>query len=173
MSKPDLIDSLQWIRIFTPLHIPKYLVDQVRDREFSVEDFYKYQEKNCLINTPQGQVLNPLNHLYVLANEGNIAKGFLWFTVDPLSKDINLNTFSMDKEYWGKGKAVSKLVKFIKDILEKSGLNKVFWVTNYPNHSMRHGFHRSRSVLMEFDPKKEILESDKIDESLEISKQII
>lgn len=149
--KEHNIESLKWVRIFTPAHIPKYLVEQVRDRDFSVEDFYKYQETASIIKNKEGFSLNPLNHLYVLVNDENIVKGFLWFTINPLSKDIHLNTFSIDKEYWYKGKAVEKVADFIKDIKNKANLNKIFWITNYEKHSRRHGFKRSRSILMEYN----------------------
>lgn len=148
------IDSLRWVRVFSPVHIPKYLVEQVRDRDYSVEDFYKYQEINCLISSKSGPTLNPFHHLYVMADEGNMVKGFLWFVVDPLSKDVIINTFSMDKEYWGNGKAVQRLSNHVKEIIKKLKLNKVYWLTNYPKHSERNGFKRSKSVLMEYKEKE-------------------
>lgn len=146
----DKIEELRWVRVFSPIHIPKYLVEQVRDRDYSVEDFYKYQEINCLVPGKEGPTLNPFNHLYVLADENNVVKGFLWFVIDPLSKDGIVNTFSMDKEYWGDGKAMKKASDHVKEIVKKLKLKKVYWITNYPKHSERHGFRRSRSVLMEY-----------------------
>ena len=156
----DNKEELRWVRVFSPIHIPKYLVEQVRDREFSVPDFYKYQELNCLVPGKEGPTLNPFNHLYVLVNEGNIVKGFLWFVVDPLTKDIVINTFSMDKEHWGGGKAVKMLSDHVKEILKKLKLKKVYWITNYPKHSERHGFKRSRSVLMEYQEVKDGKDTD-------------
>jgi len=150
MSHDEKFADLRWTRIFTPIHIPKYLVEQVRDRDYSVEDFYKYQELNCTRNDEDGMKLNPFSHLYVLVNSENIVKGFLWFVVDPLTKDLVIQTYSVDKEYWLKGKAVSKLAKHIKDIRKKGKLNKIYWVNNYPKHSERHGFKRSKGVLMEY-----------------------
>ena len=151
------IDDLKWIRIFTPSHIPKYLVEQVRDRDFSVEDFYKYHEVNCTLPSKDGNVkLNPFSHLYVLANEENEVKGMLWFCVDPLTKDLIIQTFSMDKDYWMKGVAVKKLANHIKDIRKKGNLNKIYWVTNYPKHSERNGFKRAKAVLMEYNEESEV-----------------
>ena len=144
------IDSLRFVRIFTPMHIPKYLVEQVRDREYNVDDFYKYQEVNCVSKSVNGFTLNPLNHLYVLVDENNNTKGFLWFTIDALSKHIFIHTFSVDKEYWFKGKTVKKLADFVKDIQQKASLKKIYWCTNFPKHSQRHGFKRSSGILMEY-----------------------
>lgn len=151
------IDDLRWIRIFTPSHIPKYLIEQVRERDYSVEDFYKYHEVSCTVGDKDGGIkLNPLSHLYVLATEKNEVKGTLWFCVDPLSKDIVIQTFSMDKEYWNKGIAVKKLADHIKTIRKKANLNKIYWVTNYPKHSERNGFKRSKAVLMEYSEEDEV-----------------
>jgi hypothetical protein len=155
MKHNPSVDDLRWVRVFTPDHIPKYLVEQVRDRDFSIEDFYKYQEINCTRPSPDGMKLNPLSHLYVLVDPENIVKGFLWFVVDALSKDLVIQTFSVDKEYWYKGKAVSKLSNHIKEIRKKANLNKIYWITNYPKHSERYGFKRSKGVLMEYTEEKD------------------
>jgi len=144
------IEELRWVRAFSPELIPKYLVEQVRDKSYTVDDFYKYQSINCLMNGKEGTTLNPFNHLYVMANEENMVKGFLWFVIDPLSKEVLINTFSMDKEYWHGGKAVKRLTDHVKEIIHKLKLTKVYWLTNYPKHSERHGFKRSKSVLMEY-----------------------
>ena len=162
------INDLRWVRIFTPDHLPYYLVEQVRDRDYSVEDFFKYHQINCMVQTENGIKLNPFSHLYVLADKENIVQGFLWFSVDPLSKDILIQTFSMNKDYWYKGQAVKKLAEHVKDIRKKGKLNKIYWITNYPAHSRRYGFRESKSVLMEYDPKKEEIKkeenNDKVDE---------
>lgn len=147
------IDCLKWIRVFTPSHIPKYLVEQVRDRDYSVDDFYKYHEVNCTMSSSDGMIkLNPFSHLYVLANSENEVKGMLWFSVCPLTKDLVIQTFSMDKEFWMKGVAVKKLSKHIKEIRKKGNLNKIYWISNYPKHAERNGFKRSKSILFEYDP---------------------
>jgi len=149
------IDALRWVRIFDPIHVPRYLVEQVRDRDYTVDNFYLYHENNSRIKIKDDWVVNPFSHLNILVDEDNIVKGFLWFSVDPLSKNMVIQTFSVDKEYWFKGKAVSKLAKHIKDKRKEANLNKIFWVTNYPKHSERYGFKRSRGVLMEYSEEKE------------------
>jgi hypothetical protein len=156
------IDDLKWIRVFTPSHVPTYLVEQVRDREYTVEDFYKYHEVNCMVKNGEGEErLNPFSHLYVLADQTNQVKGMLWFCVDPLTKDIIVQTFSMNKDYWGRGLAVKKLATFMKTFRKKANLNKIFWITNYPKHSERNGFKRSKNVLMEYNEENEVKENGK------------
>lgn len=151
----EKIEELRWVRAFSPDLIPRYLVEQVRDRGYSVEDFYKYQHLHCLMEGEKGTTLDPFNHLYVAADKDNLVKGFVWFVIDPLSKDVIINTFSMDKEFWYKGKAVKKLSDHIKNILKKLNLRKVYWITNYPKHSERHGFKRAKGVLMEYMEEEE------------------
>ncbi|MFO7881202.1 MAG: hypothetical protein R6U52_01530 [Kosmotogaceae bacterium] len=150
------IDELRWVRVFTPDHIPHYLIEQVGYRAYSTEEFFKYHQINCLMQTGDGVKLNPFNHLYVLADNGNKVQGMLWFNVDPLSKDILIQTYSVDKAYWNKGQAIKKLEEHIKQIRIKANLNKIYWITNYPKHSMKYGFKPSKSVLMEYNPNEEV-----------------
>lgn len=151
----EKIDELRWIRVFTPDHIPTYLIEQIKNKDYTVEDFYKYHRMN-LGSYENGQLkMNNFCHLYVLANDKNLVKGVLWMSIDPLTKDIIIQVFSMDKEYWGRGHAVRRLSDFVKDFQTKGKFNKIYWITNYEKHSMRYGFKRSKSILMEYDPKAE------------------
>lgn len=147
-------DELRWIRVFTPDHIPTYLIEQIRDKDYTIEEFFEYHRINCTIKNEKGFQLNPFSHLYVLANPENQVKGILWFSVDPMSKDILIQTYSIDKEYWNKGYAVKKLTEHIKKIKDKGKLNKIYWTTNYPKHSERYGFKRSKAILMEYSGEK-------------------
>lgn len=142
--------KLEFVRIFDPIHIPKELVQQVRDRKYSVEKFYEYQKIVCVSKQPQGVVLNPLNLLFVIINEQKKVVGFLWAVISPLSQELIINTFSMNKEYWLKGAAVKIIESKCKEILKESGLKAIYWITNYPKHSERFGFKRSKGVLMEY-----------------------
>ena len=148
-NKEDF-DSLEFVRVFTPQHIPTYLVEQVKDRDYTVEQFYNYQEINCVRNTENGPVLNPLNLLYVIVNKKKVTKGFCWMVIDPLTKDLVVNTYSMDHDYWFKGKAVKLLHDKVKEIIRDCHLNKVYWITKYPKHSERYGFKPSKHILMEY-----------------------
>ena len=144
--KEKKIEDLRWVRVLSPDVIPKYLVEQVRDRQFEVEDFYKYHSLNCMV---EGKI-NPFNHLYAMADQENFVKGFLWFMIDPMTKIVFINTFSVDPDYWYNGKAVKYLIDHMKNLLKKIKLEKVMWVSRYPKHSERYGFKRSKGVLMEY-----------------------
>lgn len=144
------IEDLRFIRIIDPVHIPRHLVEQVRDRDFTVDKFYDYQRMVCVETTPNGIRANPLNLLFVIVDEGNVVQGFLWAVVDPLCNYLLINTFSMEKEYWGGGRAVKLLERKAKEIMSGAQLTKGYWITNYPKHSERYGFKRSKSILMEY-----------------------
>lgn len=151
MEKQEVdFDKLRFIRIFTPVHIPKYLIEQVRDRDYDVDAWFKYQESICVNVSPEGTRLNPLSMLYVIADEDNKVVGMLWCEVEVLESKLIVQTFSMDKSYWLKGRAVEIVSKKIKEIIKEFNLKKIIWCTNYPKHSERYGFKRSKSVLMEY-----------------------
>ena len=154
-SKEVDYDSLGFIRIFTPMHVPKELIEQVRDRCFEVDDWYAYQEQMCTVTGPNGPMLNPYSLLYVVADEGNKVVGMLWCEINALSKVLIIQTFSMNIKYWGRGKAVKILSDKAKEICKECKLKKVTWSTNYPKHSERYGFERSRGVVMEWKNQQE------------------
>lgn len=150
MSDDEKLEDMRWVRLFSPIHIPPYLVEQLKTRNFEVQDFFRYQEANCLMEGDKGPTLNPFNHLYALVNPQNIVRGFFWATIDPLSKDLLIQSFSVAKQFWHQGKAIEKLVKHVKEMQKKLELKKVFWLTTTPKHGKKYGFKPSKHVLMEY-----------------------
>lgn len=149
-NQASKMDELRWIRSTSPDLIPRYLLEQVKHKDYTVDDFLKYQKNIAFTNTKDGVMLNPFSHLYYLANPENMIKGILWFCIDPLTKDLIIQTYSVDKEYSKTGGAVEKLCILIKDIVNKAKLKKIYWITTNPRHSQRHGFKKSKSILMEY-----------------------
>lgn len=148
-TEPDF-SKLKFMRVFTPDHIPKELVTQIKEKHFEPDDFYSYLRACCVTQGPNGPTLNPFCHLYVIADENKHVIGFVWFEIDILEKCINLNTFSMHPDFWFKGKAVKLLTEFMKKELKKSEMKCIYWHTRYPKHSERNGFKRSKNILMEY-----------------------
>ncbi len=142
--------NLNWVRIFDPVHIPRELVEQIKDRMYDIDKFYIYQKKACIIQDNDQVVLNPLNLLYVLTNEEGAVKGFCWMVVDALDDALVINSFSMHPDYWGNGKAVKLLEKKAIEIQEGAKLKKIFWITRCPRHSQKFGFKISKHTLMEY-----------------------
>lgn len=149
------IEELRWVRIFSASHIPKYLVEQIAKRDYSVNDLYTYLEGFLLIPGAEGPTLNPLFHVWALVDPENLVKGFVWFTVDPLSKDMIIQVYSVDRSYWGSKQAVEKLANHMKEIRKNANLKKIYWITAFPAHSAKNGFKKSKNILMEYNEEEE------------------
>lgn len=153
--KADL-QQFRWVRVFTPVHIPKYLVEQIKSRDYTVDDFYKHQEEACTyIDKAGNKTVSPLNHLYVLSSQDYKVVGFLWFVVDDLCQNIVVQNFSIDRKLWNKGNAIELASKHVKEILKNAKLKKVYWVTNRPRVFEKAGFVRAKDMIMEWDPEEE------------------
>ena len=143
-------EKLKWLRIFDPVHIPEYLVEQIKDRQFTVEKFYQFQKQSCIENINGQMVLNPFNLLYVLTDENTTVQGFCWMVVDPLCDALIINSFSMNDAYWNKGKCVGLLEAKAREIQQGADLKSVYWITRCPKHSEKYGFKKSKHILMEY-----------------------
>lgn len=100
-------------------------------------------------------VLNPLNLLFVLADKDKRVMGFIWAIVDPLNKFLCINNFSIDRRYWGKGKAIALLKDWAIEIQKGAKLKKIIWISKHTKYHNEHGFKESRSVLYEYVEEKE------------------
>jgi hypothetical protein len=147
-------EKLRWVRIFDPLHIPREYIDQIKQKEFTTDRFYDFLSNVCLVEHEFGLCVNPNNWLFVLVDDITKTKGILWMVVDSLANALVINTFSVDKEYWGNGKAVEWLREKALEIKDQEGLERVYWITRSPKHSEKFGFKRSKNVLMEYQDGK-------------------
>jgi len=138
-----MIDNLKFIKLKMPRLIPIDLIESVKGRTFSSEQFYKYQEE-------QVKYENPGNLLYVLIDENKKIHGYLWAEISQLDGSMFVNTFSIRKEYWGKGEAIPKVCEFLRHLKLEHGCERVFWITTNEKFFLKHGFSRSKNVLMEF-----------------------
>lgn len=139
-SAQDLI----FVRLKWPRLIPFNLIDSVKGRTFTPEQFYDYQES---------QIDNPFNYLYALVDEHKKIRGYFWAEVNVLDSSLFVNTFSISKEYWGKGNAIPKVIEFLATLKEKTKSPRVFWITTNEKFFLKHGFKRSKNVLMEYNSK--------------------
>lgn len=132
---------LSFVKLKIPKLLPYALIEAVKGRTFTPEQFYTYQEN---------QVKNPYNFLYVLVDEEKKIHGYLWAEMNVLDNSLFVNTFSIDKAYWGKGEAVPMVVEFLRELKAKVKAERVFWVTTNEKFFLKHGFKRSKNVLMEY-----------------------
>jgi len=141
-KKQPKIDTLNFVKLKIPRLIPKELIENVKGRTFTPEQFYKYQET---------QLDNPFNHLYVLVDSDKKIHGYLWAEVNILDDSLFVNTFSITKDFWGKGDAIPKVIEFLAHLKEKTKAPRVFWITTNEKFFLKHGFKRSKNVLMEYN----------------------
>jgi N-acetylglutamate synthase-like GNAT family acetyltransferase len=136
------IENLSFVRLKIPRLIPIELIENVKGRTFTPEQFYQYQES---------QIDNPLNFLYVLIDQSNKIHGYLWAEINFLDRSLFINTFSISKEYWGRGEGITKAIHFIRDLNKKIKSPRVFWITTNERFFLKKGFKRSKNILMEIE----------------------
>lgn len=141
-SEPASFTELSFARLKIPRLIPLTLIESVKGRTFTSEQFYVYQEK---------QVDNPYNFLFVLVDEQKKIHGYLWAEQNILDSSLFVNTFSISKEFWGKGKAIPLVIEFLKTLKEKSKSSRVFWISTNERFFIKKGFKRSKNVLLEYN----------------------
>lgn len=136
------LEQLEFVRLKIPKLIPLPLIEAVKGRTFTPEQFYTYQEQ---------QIDNPCNFLFALIDGDKKIQGFLWAETNALDGSLFVNTFSINKKYWGNGLAIPKVVEFLADLKKKSKAQRVFWITTNEKFFLKHGFKRSKNCLMEYN----------------------
>ena len=142
------ISKLEFVRLKIPRLIPVDLIDAVKGKTFSPEQFLAYQEK---------QVDNPGNFLYALIDPDKKIHGYLWAEKNAMDDSLFVNTFSISKAYWGKGKAIEKAVKFLHNLKEKTKSPRVYWCTTNDKFFLKQGFKRSKIILMEYNEEEKVM----------------
>lgn len=143
------IDALEFTKLKIPRLIPLELIENVKGRTFTPEEFYKYQE---------GQVGNPYNYLYVLIDQDKRIHGYLWAESNVLDRSLFINTFSISKQFWGKGKAIDMAIDFLKKLKKELKAPRVYWCTSNERFFLKHGFKRSKVSFMEYIDQEETKE---------------
>lgn len=142
LPEMETVDNLEFIRLKIPRVIPIELIEAVKGRTFSADQFYNYQDT---------QLKNPNNLLYALIDDQKKIQGYLWAQVNGLDGSLFVNTFSIAKKFWGSGKAVEKAKEFLKDLKDKVKAERVFWISSNPKFYKKHGFSQSKNVLLEYN----------------------
>lgn len=134
-------ETFQFVKLKIPSLIPYELVENVKGRVFTPEEFYQYQNEH---------VNDPYNFLFALIDEDNIIQGFLWAVQEKLGKILYVNTLSISKDYWHKGKIMPKVCKFLDHLYDVLQPTKVQWATTNEKFFLKKGFKRSKIALMEY-----------------------
>lgn len=141
------ISSLEFVRLKIPRLIPRELIDAVKGRTFTPEQFYDYQE---------AQVSNPANFLYAVVDAERKIHGYLWAETNLLDLSLFVNTFSIAKQFWGKGKGIDLAISLVRKIKEKIKAPRVYWCSTNEKFFLKHGFKRSKICLLEYNEDEAI-----------------
>ena len=148
--------ELQFVRVIDPnifRLIPRYLFEQVKDYEFSIEK---------LINYGAAITAYPLTYLFVLADNENKIKGVFWARVSYVDEIFEGYLLSVDPEYQDETVLQStldflwQLHKTEKPKLKKQfGIDlkdKILWMTTRPKPFEKiAGVEKSKRILMEIE----------------------
>ena len=151
MSK---FEELTFRRIYDFNLVPKYLLEQMPDKDYDIDRIYQYGRIF---------VLSPFNFLFVMTDANYVIKGILWLTIDPVMEVMGINVFSVDKEYQSNGKeseARQLTYKFLKEefpVKYSSELAQVnvhlkpiiLGTTTRPEAWEKAGFKRYKRIIME------------------------
>ena len=129
---PEIIDM-----VFR--RIPRELFEQVKDVEFNIDLLYK---------APSRFIGNVNTRFYVLTDEADVIKGILWAYINILTEKIQVNIFSVDKEYQF-GNALEKTLEFVRSWQGKDESLKIEIITTEPSTYEKLGWKSSEQVILE------------------------
>jgi len=137
------LEELKYVRLLIPRLIPEYLIEHVKGRTFTPEQFYIYLESITDISDNSSL-------LYAIYDPENSIVGFMWAIINQLDNTLFINTFSMDKVYWKNGKAINIAIDILKTLVERYNCPQTLWMTTNPKYYQKHGFKVSKNVAMEY-----------------------
>lgn len=143
---------MQWKRITDPVLIPEILVSQIKDREFSIPDFY------MTLGLSTGYAHKQFRedcYLYILIDEPGHICGFFWAELDQLTKIMWLHNVSILKKYWNQQIAIPLVTEKIKEIMKMRNATICRWQTTNSRATEALGFKPSQNVIHEYNALKE------------------
>jgi hypothetical protein len=135
------LEELQFVKLAIPKLIPRHLIEALKGLSFTPEQFYHYQD---MAKGNEGNILR------ALINKTKKIVGFLWCEVNVLDGSLFVNSFSIDKEYWGKGEAMKIAIDEVSRLKDRLKPPKVYWITSNAKFFRKHGLKQSKNVLMEY-----------------------
>jgi len=135
------ISELTPLRIYDLRIVPRKLLEQVKGLEWNIDRVYALSENICS---------NPTNLIYVLYDEEKIIHGLIWAQVNILNENLYVLVLSVDEEYQGaNGAAIDAAALLLNSIRQEANLKKIIWTTTRPKAYEKHGFKRSKKIIME------------------------
>lgn len=144
-------ESLKLVRVIEPSLIPKDLIEQIKNKSFSVQEFYDNNSQESFLFDGENYTINPLNHLYAIVDGDNKINGVLWCTID--GQECNVNIFSIERKYWNKGEAFPMILKKMDEIFASLGIKNYKVITSNTGVYEKAGFKKSPQIIMTLEVK--------------------
>ena len=139
--------DLTFVRLLAPSLIPRNLLGKVPCARWDVEDFIRYADDMARAWTTR---------FYAMMSPNNEIKGFIWFTYNPLTQEIMVDTYAVDDEYTKPpGAATEGTLEFLRGWISRkkeAGVaikDKILWATTKPEGFEALGAERTGHVVME------------------------
>ena len=129
-------------RIFDANLIPRRLVEDDKERDFSVEEFYQVMPH--YLSSPQ-------THVFLILSADREVIGYLWHDLNILGGEAFINTLSIDKRYRNGGQVLKEIFDIFKGSFYKAGIKKVKILSSRARRFEQMGFKRAPQVYLELD----------------------
>lgn len=133
-TSPEMIDMLF-------RRIPRELFEQVKDVEFNIDLLYQ---------APSRFISNVNTRFYVLTDNEDKIKGILWAYLNILTEKIQINIFSIEKEYQFDN-ALEKTLEFIRSWQSEKENLKIEIITTEPQTYEKLGWKSSGQIILEIE----------------------
>lgn len=142
---------MRFSRIVDTNLIPTILVEDNKDRNYSVEKFYDMMNETLV--TKDG-FINQSEHLNLIIDEDRTIMGYVWFTLNLLEEEIYINTISVLKEYRKNGEILDEVFHRLRDVFLSTEFKVVRTCSTRIEWHKKNGFVQSKNVLLEYDLTK-------------------
>jgi len=134
---------------YTPVNdaalLPRYLIEQIKPAVPDIDRLY-----NVLKAASSSESFWSINFIGVFADHEHIIKGFMWFTLNPITRVLHCHMLSVDKEYQNRG-ILSEAKNIGKKLMREVGAAKLTLATRSPKAFERVGLKRSEMTVMELE----------------------
>ena len=131
--------ALKFVKLKSINQIPRYLLEQVKPREFDIDAVYLWGPT---------LIQNPLNLFGAFVDKNQTVKGTMWVSYSPMSNEVRVHVLSIDKEYFGRG-ILREAHGIVQKLRRQLGAAKISLVTTRPRSFEKFGFVRAKTIVME------------------------
>ena len=125
--------------------VPRPLIEQIKPAIPDIDRLYAVMQA-C----GESPSFWAINFVGVFADHQHMVKGFMWFTLNPVTRYLTCNCLSVDREYQGRI-VVGEAKNIARKLMRDTRAAKLVFQTSRPKAFAKAGFKRAESVLMELE----------------------